>query len=94
MSTYTLPLTDHVEVTISVSRSSHGFHASGYLTATHGDGSIEYFGHRKSTHYIDYCLTEVVAREAILVTENYPRLSDSWNVWEVLPGSLPECECD
>ena len=94
MATYTLPLTDDTEVTILTENGFQGIHAHGFLTATHEDGSTEDYGHRNSTHYIDYCITEAVAHEAIRITENYPRLSDDWNVWEALEGILPECECD
>ena len=94
MATYTLPITDDTDVTVSVTRSSQGYHAAGYLTATHEDGSTEEFGELDSTHYIDYCLTEVVAHEAIRIAHNYPRLSDGWNVWEGIGDILPECVCE
>lgn len=94
MASYTLPITDTTDVTVSVTRSTQGFHAAGYLTATHEDGSTEDYGHLNSTHYIDYCLSEVVAHEAIRLTGNYPRLSDDWNVWEALNDILPECVCE
>ena len=94
MTSYILPITDDTEVTVTVTDSFQGLHASGYLTATHEDGSSEDFGHLNSTHYIDYCLTDVVALEAIRLTGNYPRLSDGWNVWEALSDVLPECVCE
>lgn len=94
MTVYTLPITDDTDVTVSVTRSSQGYHAAGYLTVTREDGGSEDFGERGSMHYIDYCLTEVVAREAIRVVGNFPRLSDGWNVWEALDGILPECVCE
>lgn len=93
MATYTIPVTDNTDVTIHVDRGFQGLHAAGYLTTKHDDGTEDY-GHTRDTHYIDYCLTEVVAHEALRVVGNFPRLSDDWNVWEALEGILPECECD
>ena len=94
MAIYTIPLNDYTEVTIYTAAGFQGIHASGHLTATHEDGSTEDYGHRDPLHYVDYCLTEVVAHEVIRIMGNYPSLSDDWNVWESLEGVLPDCECD
>lgn len=93
MESYTLSITEDTELTVNVTRGFQGFHAAGYLTAIH-DGDTEDYGHRNETHYIDYCLTEVVAHEALRVVGNYPLLSDDWDVWGALVDILPECECD
>lgn len=94
MSTYTLPITDTHEVIVYVTPSAQGYHAHAEIAATNEDGITETYGGRDGIHYIGYCLTEAVAREALRVVSGYPNLSDPWNMWESLPASLPECECE
>lgn len=90
MSTYTIPLDGELEASISVEPSLQGLRAHSLLFNDDADIVAE----TDSTQYIDYCHTEVCAREIFKLLES-AGIDYAANVWDDLSGAgMPECVCD
>lgn len=85
MNSYTIPLDDNLEAMVYIEPSMQGNRAYSLLF----NDDAEIVSETDSVQYIDYCRTEICARE---IDRMLP--DNNLNVWDILASAgMPECVC-
>lgn len=88
MSTYDIEISDTESVTVTIEPAAQG--ARGYSILFNADADV--IAETASTHYLGYCIREIIAKEIFAVLVVTP---DDFNVWEILDcADIPECPCE